>query len=68
MSTSPKVTALNPKEVRYKGYLIKLTHRPKTNDWSYSITAQLQMKLSDKSPRYATALAQAKSDIDALTQ
>lgn len=65
---SAKVTQLQPNTVKYKGYIIKLTHRPKTNDWTYSINVDLPLTLSNKAPRYQTALSQAKAEIDKIIE
>lgn len=67
MSSPDDVTRLHPNEVTYKGYHIKLTHRPKTNDWTYTIVHHIPLKLSYHAPRYDTALTQAKAEIDRLT-
>lgn len=63
---SRSVRQLKPTEVVYRGYTIKLTHRPKINDWQYHITYHIPLTLSDHAPRYEQALTQAKAEIDTL--
>lgn len=60
------VKKLHQTNVTYRGHAIKLTHRPDTNDWKYSITYHLPMILSNYEPRYDTALRKAKQEIDAI--
>lgn len=66
MPSRSTVTQLRPTTVTYKGYTITLKHRPKINDWTYTVTYNIPLRLSDHSPRYDTALNQAKAEIDAL--
>ena len=63
---STNVKKLLPTSVNYRGHTIELTHRKNVNDWTYSILYHIPLRMSDKAPRYDTALAQAKADIDAL--
>lgn len=67
MSSPNGVTKLQPTNVTYKGYHIRLTHRPKTNDWQYKIIHTIPLTLTNHAPRYDTALTQAKAEIDRLT-
>ena len=67
MSSPSDVAQLHPTNVTYKGYHIKLTHRPKTNDWTYSIIHNIPLTLSHHAPRYSTALKQARDEIDRIT-
>lgn len=62
------VHQIKPNIVTYRGHTIKLTHRPKVNDWQYHITYHIPLTLSDHAPRYEQALAQAKQEIDALME
>lgn len=61
-----KVTKLHPNEVTYRDHVITLTHRPRVNDWQYSITHTRTIVLSNFAPRYETALKAAQLDIDIL--
>lgn len=65
MSAS-KAVPLHPTSVEYKGHTIKLTHRIKTNDWTYEVRHTRTITLKNNAPRYETALKQAKRDIDIL--
>lgn len=60
------VAKLHPNTVNYRDHTIKLTHRPKINDWSYTVTHTRTLNLTNHAPRYDTALAAAKHDIDIL--
>jgi len=59
------VTVLQPRSISYRGAVITLTHRPKINDWVYTIEYTRTITLSSFAPRYETALAQAKAELDA---
>lgn len=59
-------TPMSPREVQYRGYTITLTHRVKTNDWTYTINHVVHMTLSQAAPRYESALRLAKHDVDVL--
>ena len=60
------VTPLHPTEVHYRDHVITLTHRPKVNDWQYSVEHTRTIVLRNVAPRYETALKAAKLDIDIL--
>lgn len=62
-----RATPLHPTEVEHNGHTIKLTHRPKINDWTYEVVITRKIRLSNSHPRYETALSHAKADIDAMT-
>ena len=64
---SSKPIPLHPEKVKYRDHVITLTHRTKTNDWTYSITHTRTITLKNKAPRYDAALALAKQEIDILT-
>lgn len=51
--------------IPYKGYTIKLKYREETNDYVYSF--EVRRSVGGKAPRRATALRQAKSEIDIMT-
>ena len=61
-----KVVNLQPREVEYKGHTIRLTHRPKINDWTYEVIHTRTVRLSNHAPRYGAALDHAKAMIDNL--
>lgn len=61
-----KVAALQPTEVTYKQHTIRLTHRPKTNDWQYTYTHTRTRTYTNVFPRYDTALKHAQQEIDIL--
>lgn len=65
MSTN-KPIPLHAPQVEYKGHKIILTHRPRTNDWTYSFTHTRTITLKNRAPRYETALKMAKHEIDIL--
>lgn len=61
------VATINPTQVQYKGHTIRMTYRPRTNDWEYIVRVQRTVTLRNRSANYNTALAHAKKDIDAIT-
>lgn len=61
-----KVVPMHPTTVDYKGHTIKLTHRPRTNDWQYEVKHHRTITLKNQAPRYEAALKQAQTDIDIL--
>lgn len=63
---SNKVAKLQPTEVTYKNHTIRLTHRPRTNDWQYSFTRTRTITIRNAHPRYDTALKHAQQEIDIL--
>lgn len=64
--SAQKAIPLHPTEVNYRDHKIKLTHRPGTNDWTYEVKHTRTITLSDKAPRYDTAVKNAKRDVDCL--
>lgn len=64
MSSGRKVAQLHPTTVTYRNHIITLKHRPKTNDWTYTVTHNIPLTLSNHAPRYETALNAAKAEID----
>lgn len=66
MSSTRNVTQLQPTTVTYKDHTIKLTHRPRINDWTYTVSHTRTITLSDHAPLYSAALRAAKRDIDVL--
>ena len=63
---SRTVQPLHAPKVQYRAHTIKLTHRPKTNDWKYSVSHTRTITLTNHAPRYESALKQAMKDIDNL--
>jgi len=66
MSSARNVQRLHPTTVTYKDHTIKLTHRPKTNDWTYTVSHTRTITLTNHAPRYDTALRHAQHDIDLM--
>lgn len=64
--SAAKPIPLHAPQVEYKGHKITLTHRPKTNDWTYTITHTRTITLKHHAPRYEAALKMAKDEIDIL--
>jgi hypothetical protein len=64
---SSNLVSLQPAQVMYRDHVITLTHRTKTNDWTYTITHTRTITLKNKAPRYEAALKLAKQEIDILT-
>jgi len=60
------VEPIHPTEVKYRDHNIILTHRPRINDWHYTITHTQVLTLNNHAPRYDVALKQAQHDIDIL--
>lgn len=60
------VSKLHPERVTYRDHSITLRYRPKTNDWSYKFVHTTTMTINNHAPRYETAVAAAKKDIDNL--
>lgn len=62
--TTGAPTPIRPTTVQYRDHTIVLTHRPKTNDWEYTVKHTRTILLRNHAPRYETALKQAKRDLD----
>ena len=60
------IKQLHPTTIPSRDHTIKLTHRPRINDWSYSIIHTRTIELTSHAPRYDRALEAAKRDIDIL--
>lgn len=66
MSSARNVEQLHPATVTYKDHTIKLTHRPRINDWTYTVSHTRTITLTNHAPRYDSAVRAAQHDIDVL--
>ena len=64
----PKIAQLHKTKIQYRGQTIKLTHRPKVNDWKYEIILSRVIRISDTQVRYGAAVEAAKTAIDLFTK